>query len=78
MSWEVILKTETVWVLSEENEWDSIPIAVFKSEEALDKYLIKEHAENWPRYKEKMTEKEILEEIFMTYDYRVKEVEMKG
>tara|TARA_B100000131_G_scaffold270191_1_gene269873 strand:- start:1 stop:234 length:234 start_codon:yes stop_codon:yes gene_type:complete len=77
MSWEVILKTEKVWVLSEENWSDSIPIAVFKSEEALDKYLIKEHGETWPS-REKLTEKEILEEIFMTYNYRVKEVEMKG
>ena len=77
MSWENILKTEKVWVLSEEDGNDSRPIAVFKSEEALNQYLLKEHGENWPD-RENKTENDILDEIFMTYDYGIDEVGLKG
>jgi len=77
MSWENILKTEKVWVLSEEDNYGSRPIAVFKSEEALNQYLLKEHGENWPNRKN-MTEEDILNDIFMTYDYGVDKVGLKG
>ena len=77
MSWEVILKTEKVWVLSQEAEWHSTPMAVFRSEEAMRKWLINEHGKYFTN-REKMTDEEVIKDIFMTYDYSAKEVEMEG
>jgi len=77
MSWEVILKTEKVWVLSQETPGYSTPIAVFSSEEAMRKWLIEEDGKYFSG-RENMTDEELVKNIFITYDYSAKEVEMKG
>ena len=81
MAWERILKTQKVFVLREQiggplSVMDDI-VGVFSSEEAMNKWLIKEHGEDYKR-REKMTDEEMIEEIFQTYDYVVDEAEMKG
>lgn len=85
MAWERILKTQKVFVLREQRDGPLDVIAdivgVFSSEEALNKWLINEHGNRNFKYythRKKMTDKELLEEIFLTYDYLIDEAEMKG
>tara|TARA_Y100000004_G_C8721723_1_gene330376 strand:- start:162 stop:398 length:237 start_codon:yes stop_codon:yes gene_type:complete len=78
MAWERILKTQKVFVLREQRGGplsviDDI-VGVFSSEEAMDKWLIKEYG----KYSSMETDEEILEEIFQTYDFLVDKAEMKG
>jgi len=76
MKWENVLKAERVFILSEEMSMGSDDvIGVFKSREALDKYLLESH----PEFKEKgMSDEEALEDLMLTYDYAIDEAEMKG
>tara|TARA_R100000353_G_C6501006_1_gene194207 strand:- start:566 stop:796 length:231 start_codon:yes stop_codon:yes gene_type:complete len=75
MKWENVLKAERVFILSEEMSMGSDDvIGVFKSREALDKYLLESH----PEFKEKgMSDEEALEDMMLTYDYIIDEAEMK-
>ena len=76
MSWESILKAERVFILSEEMSlgYNEV-IGVFRSREALDKYLLERH----PEFKEKgISDEEALEDMMLTYDYIIDESEMKG
>ena len=76
MKWENVLKAEKVFILSEEMSMGSDDvIGVFRSREALDKYLLKRH----PEFEEKgMSDEEALEDMMLTYDYNIDEAEMKG
>ena len=76
MKWENVLKAEKVFILSEEMSMGSDDvIGVFRSREALDKYLL----ETNPEFKEKgMSDEEALEDMMLTYDYIIDEAEMKG
>ena len=76
MSWESVLKAEKVFILSEEMSMGSdYIIGVFRSREALDKYLLESH----PEFKKKgMSDEEALEDLMLTYDYAIDEAEMKG
>lgn len=76
MSWESVLKAERVFILSEEMSlgYNEV-IGVFRSREALDKYLLERH----PEFKEKgISDEEALEDMMLTYDYIIDESEMKG
>ena len=75
MSWESVLKAERVFILSEEMSMGSdYIIGVFRSREALDKYLLESH----PEFKKKgMSDEEALEDLMLTYDYAIDEAEMK-
>ena len=74
MKWENVLKAERVFILSEEMSMGSDDvIGVFRSREALDKYLLEIH----PEFKEKgMSDEEALEDMMLTYDYIIDEEEM--
>ena len=75
MRWESLLKTEKVFILSEEMSMGyNDVIGVFKSREALDKYLLERHPEFMTRG---MSDKKTLEDIMLTYDYNIDEAEMK-
>ena len=76
MSWESVLKAERVFILSEEMSMGyNEVIGVFRSREALDKYLL----ETNPEFKKKgMSDEEALEDMMLTYDYIIDEAEMKG
>ena len=76
MKWENVLKAEKVFILSEEMSMGSNDvIGVFRSREALDKYLLERH----PEFEEKgMSDEEALEDMMLTYDYNIDEAEMKG
>ena len=76
MKWENVLKAEKVFILSEEMSMGSDDvIGVFRSREALDKYLLERH----PEFEEKgMSDEEALEDMMLTYDYVIDEAEMKG
>tara|TARA_R100000315_G_C5123032_1_gene70263 strand:+ start:199 stop:429 length:231 start_codon:yes stop_codon:yes gene_type:complete len=76
MKWENVLKAEKVFILSEEMSMGSDDvIGVFRSREALDKYLLERH----PEFEEKgMSDEEALEDMMLTYDYNIDEAEMKG
>ena len=76
MKWENVLKAEKVFILSEEMSMGSDDvIGVFRSREALDKYLLERH----PEFEEKgMSDEEALEDMMLTYDYIIDEAEMKG
>ena len=67
MRWESVLKAEKVFILSEEMSMGSNDvIGVFRSREALDKYLLERH----PEFKEKgINDEEALEDMMLTYDY---------
>ena len=76
MTCESILKAERVFILSEEMSlgYNEV-IGVFRSREALDKYLLERH----PEFKEKgISDEEALEDMMLTYDYIIDESEMKG
>ena len=75
MKWESVLKAEKVFILSEEMSMGyNDVIGVFRSREALDKYLLERH----PEFKEKgMSDEEALEDMMLTYDYNIDEAEMK-
>ena len=76
MKWENVLKAEKVFILSEEMSMGSDDvIGVFRSREALDKYLLERH----PEFEEKgMSDEEVLEDMMLTYDYVIDDAEMKG
>ena len=76
MKWENVLKAEKVFILSEEMSMGSDDvIGVFRSREALDKYLLERH----PEFEEKgMSDEEALEDMMLTYEYIIEEAVMKG
>ena len=89
MSWESVLKAEKVFILSEEMSMGyNEVIAVFKSKEALNKYLLETHSghikegfENEQGEIQFRSDKEArtlaLQDIMRTYDYIINEAEMK-
>jgi len=78
MTWDKILKTEHVWILSEGTGFsmmDTEIIGAFKSEEALEEWILKEH-HNTMNYDEHA--ENTLERIIITYGYTYEKVEVKG
>ncbi len=88
MTWETVLKAEKVFILSEEMSMGyNEVIGVFKSKEALKKYLLEKHSrhiregyENVHGEIQFMSEKDArtlaLQDIMRTYDYIIDEAEM--
>ena len=76
MSWESILKGEKVFILSEAMSlgYNEV-IGVFRSREALDKYLLDTNPEFTEEGK---SDEEALEDMFNTYDFIIDEAEMRG